>query len=325
MSQRIFGRARRGARALGRHGERPLHRPRRHDACDTRRRRGDGRQGLHALGRRLRAALPHARLLPRLGPVPVARHRPRLEGLCRPARRALPLLLPALARDPVGAEIRSGLRRHADGLRPSPRAVAERAVRDAVVRLSPRRVLGRDEAPARCAARHPAGARGGVADHPGAHGLDADRRVLRPLRLFPRRLFPRPGDLSASPVEGYPTLASLPVVSLALGAIGAVAVVTVAALLTPTRLATPFRHCGRHSIAIYLAFFLPMAATRAVLLKSGAIDDVGLVSALVTAVAVVAPLILERLVRTTPLSFLFRRPAAFHIAPGRAPRLQPAE
>jgi len=131
--------------------------------------------------------------------------------------------------------------------------------------------------------------------------------------------------LSPSPVEGYPTLASLPIVSLALGAIGAVAVVTIAALLTPTRLATPFRHCGRHSIAIYLAFFLPMAATRAVLLKSGAIDDVGLVSAIVTAVAVVAPLILERLVRTTPLSFLFRRPAAFHIAPARAPRLQPAE
>ncbi|MFL5323187.1 MAG: hypothetical protein ACJ8A4_02950 [Microvirga sp.] len=131
--------------------------------------------------------------------------------------------------------------------------------------------------------------------------------------------------LSPSPVDGYPTLASLPVVSLALGAIGAVAVVTIAALLTPTRVATPFRHCGRHSIAIYLAFFLPMAATRAVLLKSGAFDDVGLVSAIVTAVAVVAPLILERLVRETPLSFLFRRPAAFHIAPARAPRLQPAE
>ena len=185
----------RGARALGRHGEGPLHRPRRDDACDARRRRGDGRRGLHALGRRLRAALPHARLLPRLGPVPVPRHRPRLEGLCRPARRAFPLLLPALARDPVGAEIRPGLRRHADGLRPSPRAVADRAVRDAVVRLSPRRVLGRDQAPARRAARHPARARGGVADHPGAHGLDADRRVLRAVRLFPRRLSLCPGDL----------------------------------------------------------------------------------------------------------------------------------
>src|SRR5215217_6396132 len=74
-------------------------------------------------------------------------------------------------------------------------ALSRRAVRDAVVRLPPRRVLGRDQAPARRAARHPARARGGVAGHPGAHGMDADRRVLRPLRLFPRRLFPRPGDL----------------------------------------------------------------------------------------------------------------------------------
>src|SRR4051812_23172531 len=46
--------------------------------------------------------------------------------------------------------------------------------------------------------------------------------------------------LSASPFDGYPTLASLPVVSLALGAIGAIAVVTVAALVTQTAAATPF-------------------------------------------------------------------------------------
>ncbi|HEX8166201.1 MAG TPA: acyltransferase family protein [Beijerinckiaceae bacterium] len=131
--------------------------------------------------------------------------------------------------------------------------------------------------------------------------------------------------LSPSPVGGYPTLASLPLVSLALGAVGAVAVVTLAALLTQTPAAAPFRHCGRHSIAIYLAFFLPMAATRAALLKTGAIADVGVVSALVTAAAVVLPLVLERVVRNTPLSFLFRRPAAFHIAPARTPRLQPAE
>ncbi|HEX8663299.1 MAG TPA: acyltransferase family protein [Beijerinckiaceae bacterium] len=131
--------------------------------------------------------------------------------------------------------------------------------------------------------------------------------------------------LSPSPVAGYPTLASLPLVSLALGAAGAVAVVTIAALLTQTPAAAPFRYCGRHSIAIYLAFFLPMAATRAALLKSGVIADVGVVSAIVTAVAVVAPLVLERIVRGTPLSFLFKRPAAFHIAPARAPRLQPAE
>lgn len=131
--------------------------------------------------------------------------------------------------------------------------------------------------------------------------------------------------LTPSGSAAFPTLASLPVLSLALGAVGAVAIVVTAALLTGTRVAAPLRYCGRHSIAIYLAFFLPMAATRAVLIKTGIITDVGVISALVTAAAIVAPLILERLVRGSPLDFLFRRPTAFHIAPRSTPRLQPAE
>jgi hypothetical protein len=54
--------------------------------------------------------------------------------------------------------------------------------------------------------------------------------------------------------------------------------------------------------------------------------DVGLVSLIVTIAAVVVPLGLERVVRHTPASFLFRRPAAFHITRRpRTPVLQPAE
>jgi uncharacterized membrane protein YcfT len=131
--------------------------------------------------------------------------------------------------------------------------------------------------------------------------------------------------LTPSGFERFPMLASLPVVSLALGAAGAVAIVTMAALLTQTRAAAPFAYAGRHSIAVYLAFFLPMAATRTILVKTGIIADVGVVSAIVTTAAVLGPLVLERLVRDTPLSFLFKRPAALHIAPARPPRLQPAE
>jgi uncharacterized membrane protein YcfT len=133
------------------------------------------------------------------------------------------------------------------------------------------------------------------------------------------------GALALTPagLAGYPTLATLPVLSLMLGAAGAMAIVTMAALLTETRLAWPFCYAGRHSIAIYLAFFLPMAATRTALLKTGVIQDVGLVCLIVTTVAVLVPLLLERLVRNTPARFLFRRPAAFHIPP-RPLRLQPA-
>lgn len=120
--------------------------------------------------------------------------------------------------------------------------------------------------------------------------------------------------LTPSGLARYPTLATLPFASLTLGALGAMAIVTMAALLAPHAAARPFTYAGRHSIAIYLAFFLPMAATRAVLVRFGVIDDIGVAAALVTAVAVVAPLVFERLVRHTPAAFLFRRPEAFHIA-----------
>lgn len=119
--------------------------------------------------------------------------------------------------------------------------------------------------------------------------------------------------LTPSPFPAFPTLASLPFAGLALGVVGAMAIVTMAALLAPTSAARPFTYVGRQSIAVYLAFFLPMAATRTLLVKYGIIEDVGVVSLIVTAVAVIVPLVLERLVRHTPAAFLFRRPAAFRI------------
>ena len=85
------------------------------------------------------------------------------------------------------------------------------------------------------------------------------------------------------------------------------------------------RYCGENSIVIYLAFFLPMAATRTVLLKTGVIADLGTVSLLVTAAGVVGPLLLFWLVRDTPLSFLFKRPEALRTAPALRAALQPAE
>ncbi|TXM92993.1 acyltransferase, partial [Methylobacterium sp. WL122] len=91
--------------------------------------------------------------------------------------------------------------------------------------------------------------------------------------------------------------------------------------------ATSLRACGRRSIVIYLAFFLPMAATRTLLVKAGLIADVGLASLTVMAVAVIVPLALERAVRGTALRVLFVRPKAFHIATAansQAPALQAA-
>lgn len=121
--------------------------------------------------------------------------------------------------------------------------------------------------------------------------------------------------LMPSGSASFPTLAALPVLRLALGGAGALAVVATASLLT--RIGGPLtdalRLFGERSMVIYLAFFLPMAATRAVLVKTGILPDVGWVSLMVTVVAATTPLVLERLIRPTPFAFLFRRPRTFHI------------
>ena len=44
----------------------------------------------------------------------------------------------------------------------------------------------------------------------------------------------------------------------------------------------PLRYAGQHSIVIYLAFFLPMAATRVALLKFAPDLDLGVVALIVT-------------------------------------------
>jgi len=121
-------------------------------------------------------------------------------------------------------------------------------------------------------------------------------------------------------LAAYPTWASLPIVSLALGCLGAMAIVAVAALLTRADgpVTAALRACGRRSIVIYLAFFLPMALTRTLIARYAGDIDVGLASGLVTVVAVTTPLVFERAIRGSALGFLFVRPAAFHIAP--APR-----
>lgn len=123
-------------------------------------------------------------------------------------------------------------------------------------------------------------------------------------------------------VKGY---SELPFVSLALGFVGAAAVVAVAALLAKVNWLSLLRYAGENSIVVYLAFFLPMAATRAVLLKTGVVPDLGSVALIVTAMGVIVPLLFHALVRGTKFDFLFTRPAAFRLDRTRKAPLQPAE
>jgi uncharacterized membrane protein YcfT len=120
-------------------------------------------------------------------------------------------------------------------------------------------------------------------------------------------------------------IAQLPFVSLGLGLLGAAAVVSLSALMAQHGAFKALRYCGRHSIVVYLAFFLPMAASRSVLLKAGWVPDVGTMSALVTLAGVVGALALFWAVRRTPLRFLFERPQRFWLTEKPRLTLAPAQ
>jgi uncharacterized membrane protein YcfT len=125
-------------------------------------------------------------------------------------------------------------------------------------------------------------------------------------------------------VAGIDKIADIPVLRIAFGLIGAVAVVTIAALLSRLDAARFVRYAGRNSIVLYVSVVLPMAATRIALLKTGIIADVGIVSLIVTAVAVAVPLGLHALVRNTRARFLYERPEALKIERRRPGRATPA-
>ncbi|MGB9368309.1 MAG: acyltransferase family protein [Xanthobacteraceae bacterium] len=116
-----------------------------------------------------------------------------------------------------------------------------------------------------------------------------------------------------------------PFVSLTLGLAGAVGVVVMSALMAQNDRLKPLRWLGEHTIVVYLAFFLGMAAARSVLLKIGLIPDLGTVALIVTASGIAVAVALYLAVRNTPLRFLFERPAWARLPEKPRYTLQPAE
>ena len=117
-----------------------------------------------------------------------------------------------------------------------------------------------------------------------------------------------------------------PIISLALGLSGACAIIIIGTLLARMHWLNFLRFCGEHSIVIYLAFFLPMATTRTLLLHSGLSHDIGVISLVVTIAGVVGALVIWLIALAAGANFLFERPAAFWIAPKKQGHvLQPAE
>jgi uncharacterized membrane protein YcfT len=116
-----------------------------------------------------------------------------------------------------------------------------------------------------------------------------------------------------------------PMISLLLGFSGACAIVTMGTLLARVHWLNFLRFCGEHSIVIYLAFFLPMAATRTLLLRTGIVPDIGVMSLIVTIVGVLGSLLIWQAALRLRANFLFERPDAFWVAPKKGSVLQAAE
>jgi uncharacterized membrane protein YcfT len=140
--------------------------------------------------------------------------------------------------------------------------------------------------------------------------------------------------LAAAGLGAWAVLNGLPValgldgkafISLALGLVGAVAVVAVSALMAKSHAFAALRYLGKNSIVVYLAFFFGMAASRSVLLKTGLIPDLGTVALLVTASGVAGAIALFWAVRGTPLRLLFERPTWARLKDKPKFALQPAE
>jgi uncharacterized membrane protein YcfT len=100
--------------------------------------------------------------------------------------------------------------------------------------------------------------------------------------------------------------AGLPGVSLALGYLGAMAVVFTAGLFTRFHWATALRYLGEHSIVVYLADFLVSQA--ALVLLAPFISDIGWHALAVTVTTVAGTVLLYWACAATPLWFLYRRP-----------------
>lgn len=112
--------------------------------------------------------------------------------------------------------------------------------------------------------------------------------------------------------------ADAPGISLLLGLLGAGAIIVTAALLNGGRAGLPLTYCGRNSIVVYLGFYIPLVVAGKIALAAGWIGYPALLALITTAAGIGGALILHRLVRKTPLAFLFERPERFCLA-SRAP------
>lgn len=112
-------------------------------------------------------------------------------------------------------------------------------------------------------------------------------------------------------------LVDIRALELLMGFAGAGSAIMLVSLLASRGLAEPIAYVGRHSLHVFLAFFLPMAIMRIALTRLG-LDNGDLITLISVTVAVVTPILAFRVVENTPLGFVFVRPDMFRLTAPRA-------
>lgn len=114
-------------------------------------------------------------------------------------------------------------------------------------------------------------------------------------------------------------LVDIRALELLMGVAGAGAAIMLVAIAASRGMVAPLAYVGQHSLYIFLSFFLPMAATRMVMVRLG-IENGDLITFAAMIVAVISPIIAYRLLEKTPLNFLYTRPDAFRLTAPRSIR-----
>ena len=98
-------------------------------------------------------------------------------------------------------------------------------------------------------------------------------------------------------------------VAIVMGILGFIAVIEFLAILPKRGLAQILTFCGQRSLPIYLGFFLPMGVSRLVLPKLCPLCSAGMISFLVSVIAILGAIAMFEVVKRIPiLSFLYKRP-----------------
>ena len=103
-------------------------------------------------------------------------------------------------------------------------------------------------------------------------------------------------------------------VELATGFIGAAGTIMLVAILAKKGYAKPLTFIGARSLYIFLAFFLPMAATRVGMIKLG-FENGDFITLVTFIMAIGMPVLAYEVTKDTILDFAFKRPSFFRLKP----------